>query len=64
MARELSEADTNRLLLWMKANAEEMARDLHDAGWEEDEAGLWRYNGKGRRMHLYDAHALTRGDEA
>lgn len=49
------------LLPWLKASAEEMARDLRDAGWEEDSAGLWRYN-KGPRMHLFDAHAvLTRG---
>lgn len=27
------------LLPWLKSNAEEMARDLRDAGWEEDDVG-------------------------
>jgi hypothetical protein len=60
----LSADDTNRLLLWLKANAEETARDLRDAGWEENERGLWR-RGDHRGLHLFDAANVGRetGDE-
>lgn len=49
------------LLPWLKANTEEMAADLREAGWAEDERGLW--NGEGhRRLHLFDAHEIVRSD--
>jgi hypothetical protein len=47
------------LLPWLKTNAEEMARELHDAGWEEDDLGLWSGDGH-RRLHLFDAHEIVR----
>jgi hypothetical protein len=47
------------LLPWLKADAEEMAADLRDAGWREDERGLWRREGHGSH-HLFDAHEITR----
>jgi hypothetical protein len=49
------------LLPWLKANAEEMAAELRDAGWEEDERGLWSGEGH-RRLHLFDAHEIARRD--
>jgi len=49
------------LLPWLKANAEEMAAELRDAGWEEDGCGLWS-NGTHRRLHLFDAHEIERRD--
>jgi hypothetical protein len=60
----LSADDTNRLLLWLKANAAETARDLRDAGWEEDARGLWS-RGNHRGLHLIDAEDVGRetGDE-
>lgn len=54
----LSAGDRNRLLLWLKANAEETARELREAGWEEDERGLWSM-GEHRGMHLLDAASLS-----
>lgn len=59
MARGLSREDVGRLLTLLKANAEEMARELRDAGWVEDERGLWR-KGWGPRLHLLDAHESER----
>lgn len=47
------------LLPWLKANAEEMAADLRDAGWEKDGRGLWSL-GAHRRLHLFDAHEIAR----
>lgn len=55
----LSADDRNRLLLWLKANAEETAREMRDAGWEEDECGLWSM-GEHRGMHLLDAANVAR----
>lgn len=55
----LSADDRNRLLLWLKANAEETARELREAGWEEDERGLW-IRGAHRGMHLLDAENVAR----
>lgn len=50
------------LLSWLRGNALEMAAELREGGWEEDERGLWRYAGKGRGLHLFDAHEnATRG---
>lgn len=49
------------LLPWLKANAEEMAHELRDAGWTEDERGLWGSDGY-RRLHLFDAHEIARSD--
>lgn len=48
------------LLPWLKANAEEMARDLRDAGWEEDELGLWRIRGRRGAFHIFSAHEIMR----
>jgi hypothetical protein len=54
------------LLPWLKANAEEMASDLRDAGWEEDERGLWsipgteRWTNQFQGLHLFDAHEIVR----
>lgn len=47
------------LLPWLKAHAEETARELRDAGWEEDERGLWS-RGEHRGLHLLDADGLER----
>ena len=47
------------LLPWLKANAEEMARELREAGWKEDARGLWHGDGH-RRLHLFDAHEIVR----
>ena len=44
------------LLSWLKGNALEMAAELRDVGWAEDERGLWRDGGKGIALHLFDAH--------
>lgn len=52
----LSREDAGRLLVLLKANAVEMAADLRDAGWEEDERGLWRRGPY--RLGLLDAHAV------
>lgn len=60
VARDLSAEDKGRLLLWLKGGAMEMAAELRDAGWEEDERGLWRRDGKGRGWNLLDAHATLR----
>lgn len=49
------------LLPWMRANAEEMAADLREAGWEEDGLGLWNREGH-KRLHLFDAHEIVRRD--
>lgn len=56
----LSTKDSGRLLEWLKGNALEMARELRDAGREEDERGLWRDGGKGMGLHLFDAHDMAR----
>jgi len=51
------------LLPWLKANAEEMAADLREAGWVEDEHGAWHHPPTKRwRYHLFDAHEIVRGD--
>jgi hypothetical protein len=55
----LSADDTNRLLLWLTANAAETARDLRDDGWVEDELGLWS-RGDHRGLHLLDAADVQR----
>lgn len=47
------------LLPWLKANAEEMAADLRDAGWVEEGRGLWSGEGY-RRLHIFDAHEIVR----
>lgn len=60
-AMGLSTEDKGRLLSWLKGNAEEMARDLRDAGWEEDGSGLWSL-GAFRRLHLYNAHEIATRD--
>lgn len=57
----LSAEDKDRLLSWLKGNAEEMARELRDAGWREDGRGLWGM-GTYRRLHLYDAHKIATRD--
>lgn len=49
------------MLPWLKANAEEMAHELREAGWEEDERGLWSGEGH-KRLHLFDAHEIVRRD--
>lgn len=54
---------TNRLLLWMKANAEEVVRDLREAGWEGDERGIWS-RGARKGLHLFDAHEVMRHELA
>lgn len=48
------------LLPWLKAHADDTAQELRSAGWEEDERGLWQYNGKGRRYHILDAAEVER----
>ena len=61
MKRTLTPADASRLLAWLKGNALDMARELRDAGWEEDKRGLWRDTwGKARGMGLLDAHEAMR----
>ena len=51
------------LLPWLKANSEQMAADLRDAGWEEDEHGTWHHPPTKRwRYHLFDAHEIVRSD--
>lgn len=52
----LSREDAGRLLVLLKANAVEMAADLRDAGWEEDDRGLWTHGP--HRLGLLDAHAV------
>lgn len=47
------------LLPWLRSNAEEMAHELREAGWEEDERGLWSGEGH-KRLHLFDAHEIVR----
>ena len=47
------------LLPWLKANAEEMAAELRNAGWKEDARGLWHGDGH-KRLHLFDAHEIVR----
>lgn len=54
--------DTARLLSWLKGNALEMAAELRDAGWEEDEHGAWHHPPSKRwRYHLFDAHEIAMG---
>lgn len=55
----MTEDDRSRILLWLKANAEETARELREAGWEEDERGLWSM-GEHRGMNLLDAADVER----
>ena len=57
--KTLSSDDKNRLLMLLKANAEETARELRDAGWEEDKRGLWSM-GPHRGLHLFDAAGVGR----
>lgn len=57
MARGLTKEQGAALLSWLKGNAMEMAADLRDAGWEEDERGLWSM-GEHRGMHLLDAAVM------
>lgn len=65
MKRGLTPGDASRLLLWLKGNAEAMARELRDAGWEEDERGLWRDTwGTERGLGLLDAHEAMRRKHA
>lgn len=52
----LTKEQSAALLSWLRGNALEMASELRDAGWEEDERGLWRFDGKGMGLHLFDAH--------
>lgn len=64
MGRGLTPGNASRLLSWLKGNAEEMARELRDAGWEEDERGLWRRRKRQRGLHLLDAHEVMRSHHA
>lgn len=57
---DLTKEDAARLREWLRANAEAMASELREAGWEEDAPGLWRYLGRGKGYHLYDAHEVLR----
>lgn len=65
MKRTLTRDDAFRLLLWLKGNALEMARELRDAGWEEDERGMWRDTwGKALGLGLLEAHeAMSRAEK-
>jgi hypothetical protein len=58
--KTLGTEDKGRLLEWLKGNALEMAAELREADWEEDERGLWREGGKGMGLHLFDAHDMAR----
>lgn len=60
MKRALTRDDASHILVWLKGNALEMAAELRDAGWEEDERGLWRMDGRGRALHLLEAHEAMR----
>lgn len=60
----LSTEDKGRLLSWLKGNALDIAAELRDAGWEEDERGLWRRRGRGFGLHLFDAHEAMRSQHA
>lgn len=53
------------LMQWLRGEAMEQARALREAGWEEDERGLWHLPEMrpGSRLHLLDAYdAMARGD--
>jgi hypothetical protein len=50
------------LLKWLKGNALEMADELRDVGWEEDERGRWS-KGKRRHLSIFDAHEVARQQE-
>lgn len=61
MRRGVTRDAAGLLLLWLRASAEDMAHELRNAGWEEDERGLWRDTwGTRRDMHLYEAHNVMR----
>lgn len=64
MKRGLTAGDGERLLVLLKADVEDRARELREAGWREDEFSFWRKDGKGRGYALHDAHALAEGRES
>lgn len=62
--------DAGRLLEWMKGMARDMAHELREAGWEEDERGLWSlpqvagWSNQFDGLHLFDAHEEMKRGQA
>ena len=59
----MDEMGRESLVRHLRQHAVDVATFLRDAGWAEDERGLWSRGGH-RRMHLFDAHEVAKAQQA